>query len=189
MRDCIEGVKNSVADFVAGLTSIRNVPIDWRARLIGYRDLEEGEPTESHEFTSDPDAFRAQIATLDHKGGGDIPESTLDAIYVASHSAWRDQCHRFVVVFTDAPAKEMHPSTVAAGEARDVHHLAQTLIANRIQLFLFAPETPEYTVLEKVPESIYETVESDTGLREVDFAALLERIGKTVAQSSVVAAE
>jgi len=187
MTSCIEGVKDAVANFVSGLNSLPQTSIDWRVRLIGYRDLDYGQQPETFEFTTDANQFKSDVASLRPIANGDDPESTLDAIYLASRSEWRAKCHRFVVVFTDSPPKPLHHQTIEPGQANDVHQVAQLVVERRVQLFLFAPEDADYETLSLVPDSTYQPVELGTGLTEVNFPALLERIGKTVATTSVVA--
>ena len=42
MRPCIEGVKKHVQELVKGFQEERSIKLDWRVRLIEYRDLNEG---------------------------------------------------------------------------------------------------------------------------------------------------
>lgn len=99
---------------------------DWGGKVVGYGDIEaaESEGTEwleDHIFVWDTAALKAQLAGLRARGGGDEPESLLDALYkVASMEAspkgaqfeeaskwrYRSDVARVVVVFTDASFKE-----------------------------------------------------------------------------------
>jgi hypothetical protein len=89
MAPCIEGVKTHVEELVAGLESNQSLSLDWRVRLIEYRDLTVGEAINEYDFTTDIEVFRNQVRSLSATGGGDEPESTLDAIFRALNSPWR----------------------------------------------------------------------------------------------------
>src|SRR5215213_735913 len=82
MGTCIDGVKSHVQDLVSGFDEGKNqIRLDWRVRLLAYRDLNLGEETESFPFTKDIEEFRRHVSSVSAVGGGDEPESTLDAIF------------------------------------------------------------------------------------------------------------
>lgn len=184
MAPCIEGVKNHVQDLVAGFASYPNIQLDWRVRLLAYRDLNIEEPVEEHPFTKDAETFRAQVQALHATGGGDEPESTLDAIYRALKSEWREDCNRCIVVFTDATTHpELHPSSVEPGQARDVHEVINLLTSLRARLFLYGRTCESYNRLALAPRVEFRAA-SSLGLDNLDFKEILAYIGKTVSAST-----
>ena len=188
MSDCIENVKTHVNKFVEGLNADQSVTIDWRMRAMGYGDLDEGEKVQnSNDFVSDVASFQSQVAGISMCYGGDAPESTLDAIiYAAKTSKWR-KAHKIVAVFTDAPPKDIHPSTKSTFAVNDVKALMKDLADNHIKLFLWGPEDSKYTELKPVPKSeINEMSDPHAELSSgTNMAKLLELMGKTVSEETI----
>ena len=144
---------------------------------MGYRDFEaaesEGLPwIVDNLFVRDAPALKGQLAQLQANGGGDEPESLLDALFkVASMDAvpkgsqtiepgkwrYRSDAARVVVVFTDASFKE----TMSIPEARggSLQDVANVVMANRIILSLFAPNFEGYDRLSQIDKSEWEVVE------------------------------
>lgn len=95
-----------------------------RVKVIAFRDYYcDGDQAmkESEFFTlpKDKKAFHDFVASLEAKGGGDEPESALEAMALAMKSDWvkvsdpnREKARNAVVIFTDASA---HPLEKAAG--------------------------------------------------------------------------
>lgn len=149
------------------LYKLRNV-IDWRARVMGYRDFEFDEEylMNDNPFVSTIEEVKCQLAGMDtiYGTGGDEPESTLDAIwYAAMRSDWRSNSHKFMFVFTDAPTKSVDEKTIndIICSDRDVDILAQELNVNHIKLFLFGPKDSVYDSLVKIPRSEIVQFEGD----------------------------
>jgi len=181
MAPIIDALRKNVEAFVDSLSSggaNNAAPVrDWRGKVVGYRDIEaastEGiEWIEDHPFVRDTAALKAQLASLQAKGGGDEPESLLDALYkVATMEAtpkgsqsedankwrYRSDAARVVVVFTDASFKEtMSIPEAKGGSLQDV---ANVVMANRIILSLFAPNFEGYDRLSQIDKSEWEVVE------------------------------
>ncbi len=189
MEPTIEGVKSHVASFVEGLKEQANLSLDWRVKLMAYRDFKvDGNPVEDHPFVDNAADFQNQLNAVTAEGGEDEPESTLDVIYKAiMDSDWREPVTKVIVVITDATTHpEMQQETVGDGMPTDLNQLVNVLTGEGVYLFLIAPDAPEYAELEKVPRSTYKRVDSGSGLAEVDFEELLRVIGKTVSASSAV---
>ena len=181
MAPCIDALRRNIEAFVDSLSQgdANNVaPVkDWRAKVVGYRDFEAAESEGlpwiiDNPFVRDAGALRAQLSTLQAAGGGDEPESLLDALFtVASMEAvpkgsqmvdpskwrYRSDAARVVVVFTDASFKE----TMSIPEARggSLQDVANVVMANRIILSLFAPNFEGYDRLSQIDKSEWEVVE------------------------------
>ena len=181
MAPIIDALRKNIEAFVDSLSSggaNNAAPVrDWRGKVVGYRDIEaassEGvEWIEDHPFVRDTAALKAQLASLTAEGGGDEPESLLDALYkVATMEAtpkssqsedpskwrYRSDAARVVVVFTDASFKEtMSIPEAKGGSLQDV---ANVVMANRIILSLFAPNFEGYDRLSQIDKSEWEVVE------------------------------
>ena len=90
MAPIIDALRKNIEAFVDSLSSggaNNAAPVrDWRGKVVGYRDIEaassEGiEWIEDHPFVRDTAALKEQLASLRAQGGGDEPESLLDALY------------------------------------------------------------------------------------------------------------
>lgn len=182
MKNTIDGVKDAVNKLVEGLRSDQQKNIQWRARVIGFRDfLVDAEPLIEHPFTEDINEFRSQVASLVADGGGDEEESVLDAIFIAlKKSSWRDRSNKAVIVLTDAGTHpELYEKNVEPGQARDLEEVKNAIYASRAMVFLVAPKHTVYESLITVERFIYKETK-EQGLKDIDFKQLLEFIGKTV---------
>ena len=181
MAPIIDALRKNIEAFVDSLSSggaNNAAPVrDWRGKVVGYRDIEAAasenlEWIEDHPFVRDTAALKAQLASLKAQGGGDEPESLLDALYkVATMEAtpkgsqsedpdkwrYRSDAARVVVVFTDASFKE----TLSIPEAKggSLQDVANVVMANRIILSLFAPNFEGYDRLSQIDKSEWEVVE------------------------------
>jgi len=203
MGPCIEGLKNNLNSFVDNLKlGINQTPLDWRARVLPFRDVFEDGPDaidNSNPFVSDTESLKSQINKLTPSGGGELPEGVLDAIYVAiTKSDWRDiyKVSRFVVVFTDAPTWEtLHNSTIEPGEDNSVNRIKQLIAENHIHLFIFAPNDSKgiYNRLSESPRVVFDRVGDENeqekiynGLQNKNFKDLLTSLARSISKQSVV---
>jgi hypothetical protein len=216
MAPCIDALRQNIEIFVNSLSSgdaNNAAPVkDWRAKVVGYRDIEaaEGEGLPwiiDNIFVRDPAELKAQLAALEANGGGDEPESLLDTLYkVATMEAiakgaqtvepgkwrYRSDAARVVVVFTDASFKEtMSIPEAKGGSLQDV---ANVVMANRIILSVFAPNFEGYDRLSQIDKSEWEVVEFE-GLNAqealqkftsdpVNFRNTLKQLAASVSRSA-----
>jgi hypothetical protein len=178
MAPVIDALRKNIEVFIDSLgagDANNAAPVkDWRGRVVGYRDIETdgAQWFVDNPFVRDAVALKAQLAALRAEGGGDEPESLLDALYkVATMEAspkgaqaeeptrwrYRSEAARVVVVFTDASFKEsMSIPEAKGGGLQDV---ANVVMANRIILSLFAPNFEGYDRLSQIDKSEWEVVE------------------------------
>jgi hypothetical protein len=186
MEPCIQGVVEGVSTFVTGLHSAGRV--DYRLRLIAYRDLPYGDDIHLTNFTSDADEFRGWVRALTPRANDTIEESTLDAMCAALDSPWRERCHRSVVVFTDAgPHPGLHSSTAAP--TRDgIQAVIELQNKAHALIFILAPQDSAYETIAKRQQVIYQALPVDDGryegLRAVDFNEVLDFIGRSISSVS-----
>lgn len=220
MSPCIDALRRNIEAFIDSLSqgdANNAAPVrDWRGKVVGYRDIEaaqaEGLPwIVDNSFVRDASALKAQLGTLQANGGGDEPESLLDALYtVASMEAvpkgsqtedaakwrYRSDAARVVIVFTDASFKEtMSIPQAKGGSLQDVANL---VMANRIILSLFAPNFEGYDRLSQIDKSEWEVVEYE-GLNPqealqkftsdpVNFRNTLKQLAASVSRSAATVA-
>jgi hypothetical protein len=181
MAPCIDALRQNIEAFVDSLSrgdANNAAPVkDWRAKVVGYRDIDSAESEGlpwivDNGFVRDTAELKNQLAALDANGGGDEPESLLDTLYkVATMEAtpkgaqtveaakwrYRSDAARVVVVFTDASFKEtMGIPEAKGGSLQDV---ANVVMANRIILSVFAPNFEGYDRLSQIDKSEWEVVE------------------------------
>jgi hypothetical protein len=181
MAPIIDALRKNVEVFVDSLSkgdANNAAPVkDWRGKVVGYRDIEHAEAEglpwiEDHPFVRDAVALKAQLGTLQAQGGGDEPESLLDALYtIATMEAtpkgaqsedparwrYRSEAARVVAVFTDASFKET--LQIPAAKGGSLQDVANVVMANRIILSIFAPNFESYDRLSQIDKSEWEVVE------------------------------
>jgi len=187
MQPCIDKVKSNIETFVSTLeTSTPNAVIDWRARALAYRDfnVDSNYLENTNPFVDSAGALKTQLDAIIVDGGGDEPESTLDAImYAAKKSDWRPDSHKIIVVFTDAtPIHDLNDKTVSElGVKNGMDIFKQELTEDHIKLFLYGQKSPIYDDLQSVRNST--VVQYDDAVKELaseDFKSIMNSIGKTV---------
>jgi hypothetical protein len=213
MQHCIDALKLNISAFIDTLTtkSVNNEsPVKhWRAKCVGFRDYKVDKvPFVDAPFVEDAGILRNQLNALHAEGGGDEPESLLDALYkVATMPAtdksaqsfdplkwrYRSQAARVVVAFTDA---SYHPvMTEPAGGTAD--EVINAIHANRIILSLFAPEMECHDKIGEADKSEYTAIPFDsasaTGPQEAlaqftsdqnNFRKTMEMLAKSVSASA-----
>lgn len=194
MQPCIDALKERVSDISKSLEGHSNVRVDWRAKAIGYRDLE-ADPVEKHyvgkenPFVKNAGGLRAQLAEFEAEGGGggieEIPESGLDALMmVMDKEDWigGGEGHRIIVLLTDAPTKTY---TV---DGLDVNDVSQKAADEHFRILMWAPKTEEYLEVAKVPKcSLTDVSGGDSanvyeGLKNLNWDTLYKILQESVSQ-------
>ena len=213
MRPCIDALRDNINKFIDMLTDTtgNGSPVtDWRARVVGYRDfIADGSTSygwlNDNPFTRDVSALRSQLAALTPRGGGDVPESLLDAMMTVATAGsidlqatgdeensnkWRTpgSAARIVIVFTDAT---YHPTMSIPGyEGAGVKDLYNIYNQEHIKPYLFVPSDGSYVMLGRFKGAILtQCGEGCDGLRSVTqdqakFQMLLDQLAKGVSQSA-----
>lgn len=158
MGDCIDSLKESIELFFRELTSENNPYAirDWRAKVVGFRDVayDGDEWFADNPFVRTADAINEQLNALTAKGGGDEPESLLDALLTLTDMGtceagehenpflWRQKRNaaRAIVVFTDAT---YHPQAMLDQYVGCTYQdLARKIAQERIILEIVTPYCP-----------------------------------------------
>lgn len=200
MKPCIDALKGQIQSFIAGLEKPldANTPaLNWRLRVMGFRDLNEGESMINlgSPMVKTSAEAQAQVDALEADGGGDEPESALDAVWLATaKTQWRptpedpSPARKVIVLFSDATAlPTLHPDTVREGAVgNDVNAVRQILAEKNVVLYAWAPACPIWAELSKNNKLVtYQQLEdAGTGLATIDFTSLLKRLGKALSESA-----
>lgn len=114
MYSDIQAVRENLSEFVQKIKDSGAKP---RISLIDYKDVQIDEPTTLHKAKdysvwfdeSQIDELKVQIGNLEADGGGDTPESLVDALgFVVNDKVmtWNDYAAKFAIVVTDAGYNE-----------------------------------------------------------------------------------
>ena len=121
MDTYLNGVKDRAIEF----SNILNEKgVDFKLGLIGFGDLGEKEKPSVYNFTNDVSRFQKQVKNIPRTYGGDIPESSLEALETGlnllTSSKVGAQNGRIFILITDAPP---HVPTATGKSVDDICEL------------------------------------------------------------------
>ncbi len=204
MSPVLQLVKSNALRFhgdVMGAMRAKQKRIDrLRARVIVFRDLfEDGEDAlDTSGFFSMPEdeaAFAEFLEPVRAHGGGDEPESGLEALAIAMRSPWvraGDRRRHIVVLWTDASA---HPLEAAArrrertfpgGMPENFAELCAlweggAMDRSAKRLLLYAPDIAPWTEIQDCWENVVHIVSrAGNGLGELEYSEVLEVIANSI---------
>ena len=171
-----------------------------RVRIIGFRDFvaDGAAALDESPFFTLPDEradFSAFVNGLVAEGGGDAPESGLEAVALAIDSSWTtvgDRRRQVIVVWTDQPAQPLNPSVlppdIASRVSPDFSALTDAwedeqgrMGSSSKRLILFAPDGPGWSDISGVWENVvHHPSQAGGGLSEVDYGTIIDSIGNSV---------
>jgi hypothetical protein len=171
-----------------------------RVRVVAFRDIvadgEAGlEESPFYALPTERTGFSEFVNGLVPQGGGDAPESGLEAVSLSINSPWTttgDRRRQVIVVWTDQPAHPLDPSVVPADLASripadfsaltDVWEDEQGVMGTSSKrLILFAPDGPGWSDISSVWENVvHHPSQAGGGLSEVDYGTIIDSIGNSV---------
>lgn len=183
MNDVINGVKSGIISFAKGFAD-KN--IDIKVGLVVFRDrFEDDEGLFRVKFaqgdtTDDYAEFSSKLGEVDAKGGGDGPESSLDALDLASQTSFRDGAYKIIILATDAEPKIPDYSGNDFGKINDI------LSGANIKQLHFVINSTDMSVYKKIhiSGSIFLLNEINSGTATLEAA--MPEIGKKIAESITV---
>lgn len=169
MDSYIEGVLESCRRFVDRLEE-RDVAVE--LALIGFGDLTYGETMSVHRPTDDIEAFREAVRTLPRTGGGDLPESSLDALGAAMELVDASGKRGVIILVTDAPP---HDPGV---DGRTGRQLGELLAAKRISTHVIGPGRAVYKEIAQRTGGHHYTIR-----KQEKFLEIIDDLGGTIADA------
>ena len=171
-----------------------------RVRVVAFRDLvADGDAAvEESPFFALPDErarFSEFVGGLRAEGGGDAPESGLEAVALAMSSPWTrtgDRRRQVIVVWSDQPTHQLDASVVPAdlrsripadfSALTDAWEDEQGLMGSSSKrLILFAPDGPGWSDISSVWENVVHNPSvAGGGLSDVDYGTIIDSIGNSV---------
>ncbi|MEU8139862.1 vWA domain-containing protein [Streptodolium elevatio] len=209
MYPVLESVKSSALQFHDRLNDVMakkgKAISQLRLKTIAFRDFGDDPDTaiEQTEFLHLPDQskeFETFVRAIDADGGGDIPESGLEALALAINAPWEkglDRRRHVIVMFTDAPA---HPLGTVGASARsypadiprDIDDLFEQWGYSRSQsavmeqsakrLVLFAPDEAPWgnPIAEDWDLTLHFESKAGEGLEEFEMDEIIETIANSL---------
>ena len=171
-----------------------------RVRVIAFRDFAADGAAAMQEspffaLPTDQGRFSEFVNTLIAEGGGDAPESGLEAVSLAIGSDWTtsgDRRRQVIVVWTDQPAQPLGATPLPAeissrvpanfSDLTDLWENEQGPMGSSAKrLILFAPDGPGWSDISGVWENVvHHPSQAGGGLSEVDYGTIVDSIGNSV---------
>lgn len=205
MSGLIDTVKNNALRFdedLARTMEEKSKMIDsLRVRVVSFRDLHVDEvdsfkSSPFYDLPSQKDEFSSFVHGIHADGGGDEPESGLEALAEAIRSNWSesgDKRRQLVVLWTDAGAhpleksSEMGSSQRPGGMPRNLDELTDMwegqshMSSTAKRLILYAPDAYPWTDIETHwSNTIQYASKAGSGLSEVDYGTILDTIAQSI---------
>ncbi|MFF4594740.1 vWA domain-containing protein [Amycolatopsis sp. NPDC001319] len=209
MKPTLDNVKDNALSFPGRLVEemkskgrgIRSL----RLKVLAFRDFGDraDDALSDSGFLRIPaqvDEFEGAVRSLEPSGGGDVPESGLEALAVAMHSDWEtglDRRRHVIVIFTDAPAHRLGDSRqtqantyprVVPGSLDDLFALwghaqsRESLMENSAKrLLIFAPEEyPWADIADDWNNTLFFPSTAGEGLEEWEMNEIIATIASSL---------
>jgi hypothetical protein len=188
------------SDVQSNLTAKGKNIDELRVRVVAFRDIvADGEAALQEspffELPAEQSGFSSFVNGHVAEGGGDAPESGLEAVALAMTSPWTtrgDRRRQVIVVWTDQPAHPLDasalPPAFAGRVPADFSALTDMwedpqgpLGSSSKRLILFAPDGPGWSDISGVWENVvHHPSQAGGGLSEVDYGTIIDSIGNSV---------
>jgi len=209
MGPVIETVKESALSFHGRLDAVMGEKgkaiSQLRLKVIAFRDFcdEADDAIQETGFMIFPNQvaeFEKFIRQLTPYGGGDVPESGLEALALAINSAWEkglDRRRHVIVIFTDAPAHPLGSPAAASKQnyARQIPRSMGDLFEqwgyvrsqkaimenSAKRLVLFAPDCEPWTgIAEEWNLTMHFPSRAGEGLEEFEMDQIIQTIANSL---------
>jgi hypothetical protein len=175
-----------------------------RIRVIAFRDFgNDADALSASEFfvvepSTDLARFESFVKDLSASGGGDEPESALEALGVAQASAWThegDRQRHVIVMFTDASAHKLEDRVgevpgafrdqvpASIDELTDRWDGGQTVSIRKAarRLVIFGPDAYPWNVLgDSWGQTVWLPSQAGKGLEDLEYETILNTIQNSV---------
>jgi hypothetical protein len=187
-------------DVQSNLTAKGKTIDELRVRVVAFRDIvADGEAALQEspffELPAEERGFSGFVNGLVAEGGGDAPESGLEAVALAMTSPWTtrgDRRRQVIVVWTDQPSHPLDASTLPPALVGRVPADFSALTdlwedpqgplgSSSKRLILFAPDGPGWSDISGVWENVvHHPSQAGGGLTDIDYGTIIDSIGNSV---------
>lgn len=207
MAPILETVKSKALrvypDLMAELDK-KERPVDlMRVRVVAYRDVvADATPFETSDFFALPEQdrpFQEFVGRLRPTGGGDEPESGLEALAIAMGSKWTTECERqrhVIVVWTDASTHPLeHGASRLPPDVRNVVPRSFDDLTDMWEsgqggampkptarrLVLFAPDSQIWNrINDEWNQVVHFASQAGVGLGDVDYNTIIDLLAGSI---------
>ncbi len=174
MGSTIRNVKNNLQSIAAKLDE---KDLDIRFGLVEYRDItvDGKDSTKDHGWFTSAEAFKTEIGALSVAGGGDRPESAVDALDKVKSMTYRKNYGKYIVLITDAPYKNGTATNASLPMSTMIEELKKENYIVSVVSYSYYKST--YTNLYNSTNGIYADI---TGNFFEEINPLLDKIDKEV---------
>jgi hypothetical protein len=204
MTPIIDQVKNNALRFYddvqKNLTEKGKNVDQLRVRVLAFRDFKADgaaalQESPFYTLPAERAGFSDFVNGLIAEGGGDAPESGLEAVALAMTSSWTttgDRRRQVIVVWTDQPAQSLDasvlPPDLSSRVPADFSALTDLweneqgpMGSSSKRLILFAPDGPGWSDISGVWENVvHHPSQAGGGLSDVDYGTIVDSIGNSV---------
>ena len=179
----ISAIKDTIVAFA---DTIKSDGVRARVGLIEFRDRFYDEEAnvlkfDGQVFTDNPTLFRTAVNSLVATGGGDAPESSLDAVLLATRQPFRTDASKVIVLVTDAPP---HIPDIEAQSIEQVTTAIQSVGIDQFYIVMDVTDADSQVYLQFIPGRrgmAFPLGQGDDFLkRSQDFTKVLIALGKTI---------
>jgi hypothetical protein len=200
MDKLIEGLQHGIGAFAAHM---RANNINFRVGAIAFRDLWIGQGPELlkfpgekagtlDSFTSDDVQFAREVSHLRAFGGGDAPESTLDAVIDACGQQFRPGATKVLLVITDNPPKNLYSAngrtvneqTATRAEVQQVADRVKAAGIDFVHLVIHPRDHDTYRPLQDAAKGKSQLFELKKAANGTGFNDLVSDFSRDVAEAA-----
>lgn len=187
MKGEIDAIRDAIISFA---NTIESSGVRARVGLIEFRDRLVNEEHRAlrfagQPFTNDPKLFAREVSALRPYGGGDEPESSLDAVMFALKQPFLPETNKVIVLVTDAPPH------IPDKETKSIEEVVQAIRDNNVQQFYLVIRTQDsrsqiyLKLLEGTRGMAFDLGKgNDFSSRSDHFKQTLMSLGKTISSAT-----
>jgi len=174
----IQGIRNGIGQFVQAL---RDRELEARIGMVAFRDIIfDDVPFEllkfkGEHFTTDTNAYSTEVGKLKAMGGGDDPESSLDAIVKAANYPFRADALKILLLVTDEPPQTKGNSVKMAA----AQQMLRDKNISQMHLIVTERDLPTYRQLQEAVKGGFFDLKKSTQ-QPNGFASLLPILSKQI---------
>ncbi|MCG7850919.1 MAG: VWA domain-containing protein [Methanosarcinaceae archaeon] len=186
MRPCIEGVRQNIENFVDLVGNDPETAIDWRLGLLWHQvDVRNNCLSIEKlpgEFTTEVNVFKQSLGYISGKVGGG--EANLLALDWSLDFPWRNDAHKFVVLFTDEGVGSGFDPILSLSKMDQLIKKIAAIGASVYFITYGGPEFDDYKKIAATNKCHHIEVPAGSGFDELNFAEIMSKLGKSVSSGS-----